>query len=189
MMCLGVFLLVLLGSNFFGTLWASWTTWKSISFTRLGKFSFIICSNKFSIPCCCSSPSGTPIIQILEHFRLSQRFVRLSSLFWILVCFFILFPLDVYFFHLFQIIALSHGFLPVTVGSWIFCFISSCVSFICFFILQPSSIRSVNILITRALNSPWDRLAMSYSFSSLSKVMLCSFIWAIFLCLGTADKL
>ena len=51
-----------------------------ISFARLGKFSFIICSNKFPISCC-SSPSGAPIIQILEHFRLSQRFVRLSSLF------------------------------------------------------------------------------------------------------------
>ena len=44
MMCLGVFLL---GSNFFGTLSASWTSWKSISFARLGKFSFIVFSNKF----------------------------------------------------------------------------------------------------------------------------------------------
>ena len=42
MMCLGVYLL---GSKFFGTLWGSWTYWKSISFARLGKFSFIICSN------------------------------------------------------------------------------------------------------------------------------------------------
>ena len=82
MMCLGVFLF---GSNFFGTLWASWTSWKSISFARLGKFSFIICSNKFSISCCCPSPSGTPMIRIWEHFRLFQRFVSLSSLFWILV--------------------------------------------------------------------------------------------------------
>ena len=78
MMCLGVFLF---GSNFFGTLWASWTSWKSVSFARLGKFSFIICSKKFSIFRSSSSPSGTPIIWILEHFRLSQRFVRLSSLF------------------------------------------------------------------------------------------------------------
>ena len=77
MMCLGVFLF---RSNFFGTLWASWTSWKSISFARLGKFAFIICSNKFSISCRCSV-SGTPIIWILEHFRLSQRFVRLTSLF------------------------------------------------------------------------------------------------------------
>ena len=62
MMCLGV---CYFGSNFFVTLWASWTSWKFISFVRLGKFAFIICSNKFSISCCCSSPSGTPIIQIV----------------------------------------------------------------------------------------------------------------------------
>ena len=78
MMCLGVFLFE---SNVFWTLWASWTSWKSISFARLGKSSFIICSDKFSISCCCCSPSGTPIIQILEHFRLSQRFLSLSSFF------------------------------------------------------------------------------------------------------------
>ena len=76
MICLGVFLFQ---SNFFGILWASWTPWKSISFTRLGKFSFIICSNKFPISCCCFSPSHTPIIQILERFRLSQRSLSLSS--------------------------------------------------------------------------------------------------------------
>ena len=78
MMCLGVFLF---GSYFFGTLWASWTSWKSISFTRLGKFPFIIFSNKFSISCSCSSPSGTPIIQILEHLKLSQRFLGFSPFF------------------------------------------------------------------------------------------------------------
>ena len=77
MMCLGV---GFLGSNFFETLWASWTSWKSVSFARLGKFSFIICSNKFSVSCCCST-FGTPIIRILECFRLSPRFVSLSSLF------------------------------------------------------------------------------------------------------------
>ena len=53
---------------------------ESIFFTTLAKFSLIICSNKFSISCC-SSLSGTPIIQILECFRLSQRFLSLSSFF------------------------------------------------------------------------------------------------------------
>ena len=109
MMCLGV---CFFGSNFFGTLWASW---KSISFSRLGKFSFIICSNKFSICSFCSSPSGTPLIWILERFKLSQRFVRLFT--FLNSCFFVLFRFDVYFFLLFQIIALSPGFLPVTVSS------------------------------------------------------------------------
>ena len=78
MTCLGV---SLFGSNFFGTLWASWTSWKPISFARLGEISFIICLDKFSTSWCCPSPSGTPIIQILERFRLSQRFVRLFTFF------------------------------------------------------------------------------------------------------------
>ena len=82
MMCLGVFLL---GSSFFGTLSASWTSWKSISFDRLGKFSFIICSNKFSIFSSSSSPSGTPIIRMLELFMASGRFLSLSSFFQVLV--------------------------------------------------------------------------------------------------------
>ena len=46
MMCLG---LCFLGSNFFGTLWASWTSWKSISFARLGSSPSLFVSNKFSI--------------------------------------------------------------------------------------------------------------------------------------------
>ena len=47
-MCLSV---CFVGSNFFGILWASRTSLKSISLARLGKFYFIICSNKFSISC------------------------------------------------------------------------------------------------------------------------------------------
>ena len=82
MMCLGVFLL---GSSSFGTLWASWTSRKSISFARLGKVSFIMFSNKFSISCSSSSPSGTLRIQMLEHLKLSWRFLSLSSFFGILV--------------------------------------------------------------------------------------------------------
>ena len=62
MMCLGV---CFLGSNLFGTLWAFQTSQKSISFARLGKFSFITCSNKFSISCSSFSPLATPTIQIL----------------------------------------------------------------------------------------------------------------------------
>ena len=68
MMCLGVFLL---RSSFFRTLWASQTSWKYISFARLGKFSFIICSNKFSISCSSPSPSGTLMIQMLERLKFS----------------------------------------------------------------------------------------------------------------------
>ena len=82
MMCLGV---CFLGYDFFDTLWASWTSWKSISYARLGKFSFIMFSNKFSISCSSSSPSGTPMIRMLECLKLSWRLLRLSSFFWILV--------------------------------------------------------------------------------------------------------
>ena len=81
-MCLGVFLL---GSSFFGTLWASWAFWKSISIVRLGKVSFIMFSNKFSISCSSSSPSSTLMIQMLEHLKLSGRFLSLSSFYGILV--------------------------------------------------------------------------------------------------------
>ena len=75
MRCLSVFLF---GLNFFGILWASWTC-MSISFTGLGKFSFIIFSNKFSIFCSSSSSSGTPMIQMLECLKLSQRVNSLFS--------------------------------------------------------------------------------------------------------------
>ena len=73
MMCLGVFLL---GFNFFVTLW----TCMSISFAKLGKFSFKF-SYKFSIFCFSSSPSGTPMIQMLKYLKLSQSFLNLSSFF------------------------------------------------------------------------------------------------------------
>ena len=73
--CLGV---CFLGSNFFGTLSASWTSCKSVSFARLGKFSFIMFSHKLSISCSSSSPSGTPMIWMLECLKLSRRFLNLS---------------------------------------------------------------------------------------------------------------
>ena len=75
MMCLGVFLF---GSNFSGILWASWT-YMSISFTKLGKFFFIIFSNKFSVSC--SSSSGIPMIRMLEHSKLPYKFLSVSSFF------------------------------------------------------------------------------------------------------------
>ena len=68
MLCLGV---CLLESNFFGTLLVSWICMSS-SYTRLGKSSFIICSNKFSMSCSFSSPSGTTMIWMLERLKLSQ---------------------------------------------------------------------------------------------------------------------
>ena len=74
-MCLGVFRP---GFILFGTLWVSWT-WVTISFPILGKFSAIISSSKFSWPFFLSSSSGTPMIQMLGRFTLSQRSLRLSD--------------------------------------------------------------------------------------------------------------
>ena len=113
MMCLGVFLL---GSSFFGTLWASWISWKSISFTKMGNISFIICSNKFSTYCSSSSPFWRSYNSDIGTFQVVPE-VRKSLFTFLNSCFFILFWLDVYLFLLFQIIDLSPGFLPFTVGS------------------------------------------------------------------------
>ena len=173
-MCLGLFLLQ---SNFFGTLWASWTFWKSISFARLGKFSFIICLNKFSIFCSSSSPSGTLWFGCWSLNVVPE--VPNPLLIFLNSGFFILFQLNIYFFLLFQIIALSPSFLSFTVSS--LCIYS--------FIFQLSSINSVSILITIVLNSASDMLAISLSLSSFSGVLICFFIWAIFLCLSKAVML
>ena len=206
-MCLGVFLL---GSSFFGTLWASWTSWKFISFARLGKFSFIIFSNNFSICCSSSSPSGTPMIQMLERLKMSWRFLSLSSHFMkqetflfldsqactrftephqprLNSCFFILFWLNVSFFLLLQTIDLSPGFLPVTVGSLYIFLYFTFHTFHFSSILQPYSKISVSILITRVLNFASDRLAISLSLSCIfSGALICSFIWAFFFSLPSS---
>ena len=58
----------------------------SVFFPGLGKFSATVSSNKFSAPF--SSPSGTPIIQILVCLMLSLKSLKLASLFFILFFFF-----------------------------------------------------------------------------------------------------
>ena len=97
--------------------------WGSLSFLdfleiyflcQIGEVLFHYFSNKFSMFCSSSSPSGTPMIQMLKCLKLSQRFLSLSS-FFLNSCFFILFWLNVYFFLLFQVVDLSPGLLPFTV--------------------------------------------------------------------------
>ena len=172
-----------LGSKLLGTLWASWTSWKSISFAKLGKFSFIIFSNKFSISCSSSSPSGTHMIHMLECLRLFQRFLSLSLFFWILV-FFILFWLNVYFFLLVQIIDLSPSFLPFTVDYLYFFFISLCVAFIFSFILLPYSTNSVIILTVFWTLHLIGWLSLHCLVVFFPGAVIYSFIWAIFFCRG-----
>ena len=81
MMCLAVglfgFLLIVI-------LCASWT-YVTFSVIKLGKYSIITFSNRFSIPY--SSSSGIPIIQILLHFMLSCSSFNPSSFFLSLLSF------------------------------------------------------------------------------------------------------
>ena len=181
MMCLGVFLL---GSSFFGTLWAPWTSWKSISFTRLGKFSFIMFSNKFSFACSSSSPSGTPMIWISEHLKLSQRFLSLSSFFELLCLHSVLVECFGVFFCSKLLIWVLVSFASLFVHC-IFFFISLSMAFTSSYILYPNSMISVSILITSVLNSALDRLAISSLLSCIfSGALICSFLWAIFFSLS-----
>ena len=95
-------------------------------------------------------------------------------------CFFILLWLNVYFFLLVQILDLSPGFLPFTVGSlYIFLYFTLCCPHF-FFHLRLKSIMSMSILITSILNSASDRLAISSLSCILSEALICSLIWAIF---------
>ena len=90
---------------------ASWTG-MSISFTKLEKFSFIIFSNQFSISCSSSSPSGTPMIQMLVHLEMSQGLLILSSYIFLNSFFFLLFWLNAYFFLMFHIVDLTPASSP-----------------------------------------------------------------------------
>ena len=97
--------------------------------------------------------------------------------------FFILFQLDVYFFHLFQIVDLSPSFLPFTVGSLyiLLYFTLYRLHFFLYFATKLNHFREH--LITSVLNSASGRLSVSSLLSSFSGVFICSFVWAIFLCL------
>ena len=73
---------------------------------------------------------------------------------------------------------------PSLLVSCIFSFILLCVAFISSFILWPRSVNSVNILLTSALTSASDRLAIASLVSSFSGALISfSFILAHLLCL------
>ena len=101
----------------------------------------------------------------------------------------ILFWLDVYSFLLFQIVDLSPHFLPFIVGSmYIFlCFTLYSLQFSLCFVTELNHFCA--ILITSVFNSASDRLSISSLLSSFSGVLICSFIWAIFLCPGATVRL
>ena len=72
----------LFASTLFGILCTFWTC-MSIPFTKLGKFSFTIFSNRFPLSCSFSYPSGTHKTQMLDLLELSQNLLILYSFFWI----------------------------------------------------------------------------------------------------------
>ena len=169
MMCRGV---GLLGSILFGTFCASWTC-MSISFTKLGNFPFIICSNKFLISCCCSSPSGTPMIWMLECLKLSWRH---SSFFWILVSSFCYSWMFISSFCSKLLIWVPVSF-PSLLVPCIFSFISLCTAFIFFlyFATIPNNLCEHPDYQCFELYKR-DRLAISFLIRSISGVLICSFI-------------
>ena len=77
-------------------------------------------------------------------------------------CFFILFQLNIYIFLILQIIGLSPGFLPFTVGSLYIFLYFTLYTLHSSFMFWLYSIISVSILITGVLNCASDRLAISF---------------------------
>ena len=181
-MCLGV---VLFGSTLFRILWAYWAC-MSLSFIKVGKFSFIIFSNKFSISCSFSSP-GTPMIQMLECLKLSQRFLNLSSFFKILISSFVLsecllFPCVPNCWFEPQLLSVHCWFLYI----FLYFTLHSLHFFLYFLTIFNHFCEHPDY---QCLNSASDRLSICLSLSSVFGALICSFIWAIFLCLGAPVKL
>ena len=132
--------------------------------------------------CSSSSPSGTPMIQMLERLKLSQRFLSLSSCFWILVSSLCLVECLEQKFLLLQTLDLSPSFLPFTVGS--------------LYILLYFSFRSLHFflyfgtILNHFLWASWlpvfwtlhliGWLSLHCLVVFFSGALICSFIWAIF---------
>ena len=111
------------------SLW-SWTC-MFMSFTKLGKFSFIIFSNRFRIFCSFSSLSDTPMTWMLDLLKLSQRL--LITLYFFYSFFFVLSWVVVFCFLMFQIIDLILGFIHSTVVSlYIVLYFNWCI--LCFWL-------------------------------------------------------
>ena len=158
----------------------------SISFTKLGKFSSIIFSNRFPISYFLFSfwhnfGANVGPLELVPEAAYTILFFGVFFLFcsdwWLffaslysksLMCFLasstlLLFPCYLFF------ISISVPF----VSDWIF------------FMLVRSSLSSLSILITSVLKSASDRLLISISFCSFSGVLFCSFTWAMFLYFGS----
>ena len=171
-------IMVCLGVGLFDTLSASWIG-VSISSTRLGKFSIIIFSHRFSISHSLSSPSSIPMIRMSIHLRLSQMLLTLSSSFlnyFYFCCSDWVFSASLSF----NSLICSSASCPPLLIPWNVFFMSDCFFFmfsVCFYVsylfvyVLSSSTLPLNpwsILITSVLNSAPGRLLVSILFSSFS---------------------
>ncbi|KAF6078108.1 hypothetical protein HJG60_009028 [Phyllostomus discolor] len=111
--------------------------------------------------CTSSSPSCTPIIWMLECFKMSWRFRSLSSFVCILISSFYSDCMCFSSFLQVHSIDVSPRFFP-SLFPCAFFFISFSVAFIFSSTLRPKSTNSLSILITSALNCAPDRLAISW---------------------------
>ena len=151
------------GFILFGSLCASWTC-TCISFTTLGKFSFIIFSNKFPISSF-SSPSSTPMMQVLDYLMLFQRLLTL----FLFIGFFFSYCSDCFLLpyvpnHWFEYWLYPLYFcFPINYSFRLLCSLFLTGSFLCWW---GPPLSSLSILLTSALNSASDRLLTSISFSS-----------------------
>ena len=145
-----------------GTLCASWTC-KSISFTKLGKFYFIIFSNGFRIFCSFFSSSWHPYDTNVGPLEVFPKAVYTILVFW---GFFFLLVLIGFFasLHSKSFTWFSASFTLLLYHCKFFLTLIS-VSFISdwiFFMLLRSSLSSLSILITSVLNSASDKLLISF---------------------------
>ena len=146
-----------------------------------GSFLTLFFSSKFSISCSSSSPSQTPMIQILVHLKFSQRFLSLSSIFEFLSllsilveCLFLPFIPNCWF-----------ESLPPSFNYWF------PVYFSLFHLVYPLFLPLFCGFTQWGLWASWSTVFWTLHWwvgyfcfvSSFSETLFCSFIWTIFLCL------
>ena len=148
---------------------------------------FIHYSNIFLGPFSLSSPSGTPIMQMLGHLMLSQRSLMLSSFFVCFHSFFYILSCGSDFHH--AVLRVPYLFFCLSYSAtdsfWriihlclFFSSSRSLVNISCIF----SILRSWIIFTVIILSSYSGRLLTPTSFSCFSGVLSCPFIWDITFC-------
>ena len=162
----------------------------TVSFPMIEK-----CSNIFSGLFSPSSPSGTPVMPMLVHLTLSQRFLKLSSFLFILLSLSCYVSVISTILSSSSLIHSSASFILLLISSNVF-FISAIVFFnsVWLFFIFPSFLLKTYCSLIHSFLSSWisfiiftlnslsGRLPVSSSVSRSSGVLPCTFIWNIFLC-------